>query len=219
MKDLPFVPTERPANQLRDVAIRLAALAQAGLTYAEGEYDLDRYQKIRSLAVDVLADLAGCAPDELRQKMDLDVGYTTPKVDVRGAVFDASERILMMRERGDGLWSLPGGWADPGDTPAEAVKREVLEETGVPVEVVKLIGVWDRDRKGHTPPLPAAVYKLFFLCEVSGPATAPSELETMEVAWATWDSLPPLSLSRVTREELDTALAHFRNPNLLTEWN
>lgn len=213
------MPTEGATNPLRDAAIRLAALAQAGLTYSEGDYDLDRYGKIRSLAVGLLAELADCPADELRQKMDCDVGYTTPKVDVRGAVFDADERILLMRERSDGLWSLPGGWADPGDAPAEAVKREVLEETGVPVDVVKLIGVWDRDQKGHTPPLPVAVYKIFFLCRVSGPSTAPSELETLEVAWASWDSLPPLSVSRVTQEELDAALAHFRDPSRLTEWN
>ncbi|MGH9104909.1 MAG: NUDIX hydrolase [Acidimicrobiales bacterium] len=123
------MPFAGPAHALRDAAIRLAAIAQAGLTYSRDDFDLDRYQKIRSLAIDVLAGLADIPAPELRLAMSSEAGYPTPKVDVRGAVLDGDERILMVHERADGLWSLPGGWADAGDSPSEAVVREVLEET------------------------------------------------------------------------------------------
>lgn len=82
-----------------------------------------------------------------------------------------------------------------------------------------MIGVWDRDRNGHTPPLASTFYKILFLCRQAGLAGPPSELETMEVAWSAWDSLPPLSVGRVTQEELDAALTHHRDPRLPTEWD
>ena len=96
-----------------------------------------------------------------------------PKVDVRGAVFDDRERVLLMQEKSDGRWSLPGGWADPGEAPSTAVTREVLEETGYGSTAVKLIACWDRDLQDNPPPLPVHVYKLFFLCRRDGTAQPP----------------------------------------------
>jgi ADP-ribose pyrophosphatase YjhB (NUDIX family) len=161
--------------------------------------------------------LSGRTADELRLELDRDSGYATPKVDVRGAIFDADERVLLMRERMDGLWSLPGGWADPLDTPSGSVVREVREETGHLAEVVKLVGCWDRDTQGHLPALPVAVFKLFFLCRSAGEPGTPDELETLDVGWFGLDELPPLSLGRVNRRELDRCLAHHRDPSLPTE--
>ena len=148
-----------------------------------------------------------------------DPGHITPKIDVRGALVDGDERVLLMQERTDGLWSLPGGWADPGDTPAAACRREVVEETGVPAEVVKVVGVWDRDAQGHTPALPVSAYKVFFLCRQCGPARPPEELETLDVGWFCLDELPPLSPGRVSRSQLERVLAHHRDPALPTEWD
>jgi ADP-ribose pyrophosphatase YjhB (NUDIX family) len=207
------------AEEVRRIAVKLAALAKAGLTYAEISYDLDRYRQITDLATQLLAAISDRPAPELALELGRDVGYTTPKVDVRGVLFDADERVLLMRERIDGLWSLPGGWADPGDAPSVAAVREVREESGYLAEAIKLIGCWDRDLQGHLPRLPVHVYKLFFLCRPIGEPDAPDALETLEVGWFGLAELPPLSTGRVTEAQLHRALAHHRNPGLPTEFD
>jgi ADP-ribose pyrophosphatase YjhB (NUDIX family) len=207
------------ADEIRRIAVKLAALAQAGLTYGEIAYDLDRYRQITDLSTQLLAAVSDRSADELALELGRDVGYATPKVDVRGVLFDADERVLLMRERTDGLWSLPGGWADPGDAPSVAAIREVREETGYPAEAVKLIACWDRDRQGHLPRLHVHVYKLFFLCRPAGDPAPPDALETLEIGWFAINDLPPLSTGRVTEAQLHRALAHHRDPALPTEFD
>ena len=171
------------------------------------------------LATDLLAVISGRPAADLAIELGRDSGYATPKVDVRGAIFDDDERVLLMREKVDGRWSLPGGWADPGDAPSVAVTREILEETGYHSTAVKLIACWDRDLQGNRPPLPVHVYKLFFLCRRSGAVQPPAELETLEVGWFGLGELPPLSLGRVNHRQLGRALAHHRDPSLPTEFD
>ena len=207
------------ADAVRRIGIKLAALAQDGLTYGADDYDLDRYRQLSRLAAELLAVLSDRPAEELFVELGRDSGYATPKIDVRGAIFDDQERVLLMREKADGRWSLPGGWADPGDTPSAAVTREVLEETGYHSSAVKLIACWDRERQGHLPPLPVHVYKLFFLCRRDGAVQPPAALETLEVGWFGLDALPPLSLGRVNRRQLGRALAHHRDPSLPTEFD
>jgi ADP-ribose pyrophosphatase YjhB (NUDIX family) len=207
------------ADAARLIGIRLAALAQDGVTYAPSDYDLDRYQQVGRLAAELLALLSGRPAAELALELGRDSGYATPKVDVRGAVFDERERVLLMREKADGLWSLPGGWADPGEAPSAAVIREVLEESGYRVTAVKLISCWDRELQDNPPPLPVHVYKLFFLCRQDGAVQPPQALETLDVGWFGLDALPPLSLGRVSHRQLARALAHYRDPSLATEFD
>jgi ADP-ribose pyrophosphatase YjhB (NUDIX family) len=206
-------------DDVRRIGIRLAALAQDGLTYGADDYDLDRYRQLARLAAELFSTLSGRPADELAVELGRDSGYATPKVDVRGAIFDDAERVLLMREKIDGRWSLPGGWADPGDSPSAAVTREILEETGYHSSAVKLIACWDRELQGHLPPLPVHVYKLFFLCRRNGTAQPPAALETLDVGWFPLDGLPPLSLSRVHPRQLGRALAHHRDPSLPTEFD
>jgi ADP-ribose pyrophosphatase YjhB (NUDIX family) len=205
------------AERVRRAAITLAALGQDGLTYGVNDFDLDRYRKVSAVAAELLSVLTERPAEEFRLELGRDSGYATPKIDVRGVLFDDQERILLIRERTDGRWSLPGGWADPGDAPREAIVREIREESGYPAEVIKLIACWDRDRQGHLPPLAVHVYKLFFLCRVNGPAGAPDELETLDVGWFALDELPPLSEHRVHVDQLLRSLAHHRDPSLPTE--
>ncbi|WP_432495406.1 NUDIX hydrolase N-terminal domain-containing protein [Kineococcus auxinigenes] len=211
------------AEEVRRAAVRLAALAQDGLVYsvadATKDYDTARYRQIAELAAGLLAAVSDTPVADLRLVLGRDAGYATPKVDVRAGVVDERERLLMLRERSDGLWSLPGGWVDPGDRPGEAAAREVLEETGYPVEPVKLVAVWERDVRGKQPPLPVSVFHLFFLCRLVGEPVAAQDLETLEVGWFGLDELPELSGSRVTREELERVLVHHRDPSLPTEWD
>lgn len=204
---------------MRRIGIKLAALAQDGLTYAADAYDLDRYRQVSRLAAELLSVLSGRPADELAVELGRDSGYATPKIDVRGVIFDDRERVLLMREKADGWWSLPGGWADPGDAPAAAVTREILEETGYHSSAVKLIACWDRELQGNPPPLPVHVYKLFFLCRRDGAVQPPAALETLGVGWFGVDALPPLSLGRVNQRQLGRALAHHRDPSLPTEFD
>ena len=210
---------DEAADAVRRIGIKLAALAQDGLTFATGDYDLDRYRQVGQLAVELLAAVSGRPAGELAVELGRDSGYATPKVDVRGAVFDDRERVLLMQEKSDGRWSLPGGWADPGEAPSAAVTREVLEETGYGSTALKLIACWDRDLQGNPPPLPVHVYKLFFLCRRDGTAQPPQPLETLNVGWFGLDALPPLSLGRVNHRQLARALAHHRDPSLATEFD
>ena len=117
----------------------LQALAQTGLTYAENDYDRERYQKLRALAVEIFAAQMREDPATIERWFAVQPGYATPKVDVRGACF-RNGKILMVREKSDGRWCLPGGWADVGDVPSEAAVREVREEAGFECVARKVIG-------------------------------------------------------------------------------
>jgi len=208
-----------PAEQVRRTAIAMTALSQSGLFYAGDEYDKDRYQKLGVLAAELLAAVTDDPAAHWQLELGRDCGYATPKVDVRGALVDEQERILLMRERSDGRWSLPGGWADPLDTPSRAVEREILEETGHGARAVKLVGCWDRDAQGHLPTLPFSIYKLFFLCEATGDVGPPQALETLEVGWFGLDELPELSAGRISTYELGRIVAHRRDRSLPTEFD
>lgn len=110
--------------------LRLQAVAQNGLSYAHGPYDIERYELIRSIATEMMSEQAHADPEIVRDIYTLETGYATPKIDVRGAIF-ADSSILLVKEKADGCWTLPGGWAEIGESPSEAVEREVFEESGL----------------------------------------------------------------------------------------
>ena len=162
------------------LAQRIQAIAQTGLTYSQGPYDTERYGELAAIAASMIA---GPEPEKIALASRLfaaEAGYATPKVDVRAAVFQDG-RLLLVREVEDGGWTLPGGWADVGQSAAESVEREVLEESGFVVKAVKLLAFWDRDKHPH-PPIPFHSFKLVFRCELLGGVAAPS-VETSEVGF------------------------------------
>lgn len=183
------------------VAQRLQALAQSGLTYSKDIFDKERYEILLGIAAGLLSSQFDMNSRDLVHVSE--TGYATPKTDVRAFIL-RNNRILMVKEAADGLWSLPGGWADVGDTPSEAVRREVEEETGLKVRVTKLLGVWDRNLHGH-PPLPWHVYKLIFLCEEIGGDLAISH-ESLDADFFDVNDLPELSLSRIVPEQIAVSL-------------
>lgn len=200
-----------------ELARRFQALAQNGLAYGRDPYDRERYEEIRRLAAEMMATSSpGGETNPLPGLFEAEVGYATPKIDVRAAVLDG-ERILLVREKKDGLWTMPGGWADVGDSPSLAAIREVKEESGYDVAVKKLAAVYDRDRHGH-PPMPYHIWKFFFLCQLSGGAASPT-LETDGVDFFSEDRLPPLSLSRVTPAQVKHMFDHYRNPHWPTSFD
>jgi ADP-ribose pyrophosphatase YjhB (NUDIX family) len=195
-------------------AKRIQAIAQAGLTYSESSYDQDRYQALRALSVEIMAshlELADGERPRLAELFASDYGYPTPKVDVRAFVA-ADGKILMVRERVDGRWSIPGGWADVGSSPAEMAVRETAEESGYQVKARRLLAVWDKAR--HNPsPFPADVYKLVVACDlVGGDGTAGSE--TLEVGWFAPDRLPELSVGRITAVQIHRLAELHAHPEL-----
>ncbi len=195
----------------------LQSIAQNGLAYSKNPYDLERFEAIRALASEILAAYTGMEAGPLLDLFAHEEGYATPKVDVRGALFK-DEAILLVKEIQDGLrWTLPGGWADVTDTPSQAVLREIREESGYEARAVKLAAVYDRNSRGH-PPMYFSVYKLFFLCEITGGAPSTS-METGGVEFFHEDALPELSLGRVTPQEIHMLFEHYRNPGLPTEFD
>ncbi|MEL7036531.1 MAG: NUDIX hydrolase [Cyanobacteria bacterium J06592_8] len=194
----------------------LQAIAQTGLHFCEGEYDAERYRQIREIAADMFADHTNTKKEEIVDLFAQEYGYATPKVDVRGVVFQNS-KILMVREVLDNhRWTLPGGWADVNETPSEAVTREVFEESGFETKVVKLLAVYDRTKQGHQPPMPYHAYKMFFLCEIIG-GEAKSSYETSEVGFFAEDNIPELSVSRVLPHQIQRFFEYYRDPNLPTD--
>ncbi len=146
-------------------------------------------------------------------------GYATPKVGVRGAVFDAEGRLLLVRETSDGhRWTLPGGWAEVNQTPAQSVIREIFEESGYRARPLKLAAVWDRMGQGE-PAHPYSVVRCFFICELEG-GEARTSLETSGHGWFHEAEVPPeLSLTRTLPRHIARMFAHWRDPGLPTEFD
>jgi ADP-ribose pyrophosphatase YjhB (NUDIX family) len=195
---------------------RLQAIAQNGLTYAENHFDRERYQAVREVAAEMMAAQSDADLDFVRDLFVNQVGAATPKVDVRAAVF-LDNTILLVKERSDGLWTLPGGWADVNEPPSQAIVREVREESGYHTRAVKLLAFYDRDRHGH-PPYPFHVYKVFFECALLGGAPTPSH-ETEDVEFFHEDALPELSLTRVTAIQIARLFEHHRHPDWPTDFD
>jgi ADP-ribose pyrophosphatase YjhB (NUDIX family) len=200
-------------------AREIQAIAQTGLAFSKDPYDLDRYAALARLSARIMAEHTTADVGRIERLFASETGYATPKVGVRAAVFDASGRILMVRETvDDGRWTLPGGWADVNQTPAQSVVREVLEESGYHVRAVKLAAVWDRARQVQAPTV-FSVVRLFFVCALDGGAPRPS-LETSEVRWFAEAEIPTdLSLRRTLPHHISRMFAHWREPGLTTEFD
>ncbi|MFN8449741.1 MAG: NUDIX domain-containing protein [Anaerolineae bacterium] len=163
--------------------------------------------------------------DAIRALFDAQTGHATPKIDVRGVVFQ-DDKILLVQEKLDNFrWTLPGGWADVGESAGEAVAREIFEESGYATRAVKLLALLDRNKHDH-PPYPFHAYKAFFRCELTDPErhvdpalTSASFGETGEVGWFADDALPELSVGRVTQAQIARFFEHLRQPDLPTDFD
>ena len=197
----------------------IQAIAQTGLAFSKDPYDRERFLALQRLSARIMAEHTGAEVGRIEGLFEAEQGYATPKLGVRGAVFDAEGRILMVRETVDEhRWTLPGGWADVNQTPAQSVVREVFEESGYRVRAVKLAAVWDRARQAQ-PPMPFSVVRLFFICALEGGAPATS-LETSEVGWFAEAEIPAdLSVRRTSAAQIARMFAHRREPGLATEFD
>lgn len=200
-----------------DIVKRLKAISQAGKTFAKDGFELKRHEDIEEICAEILAEYTDADKDTALAILQEDTGYPTPKVDSRGAIFK-DDKILLVKEIADGGWTLPGGWCDVGMTPSENVVREVWEESGFEVKAVKLAAIYDRDRQGHTPPYPYNIYKMFFICEITG-GEAKTSNETSEVKFFSLDEIPDLSVSRTLPKQIARMYEHKNNPDLPTDFD
>lgn len=183
-----------------EISQQLQSIAQAGLTFCENKYDIERYEQILSLSQRIIADFTDLEYEKIKNVFSLEKGYLTPKVDVRGVVL-RDDKMLFVKETIDGRWSLPGGWADVGLTPKEVAEKEVWEESGLKVRAGKLIAVLDKKRHPHPPDI-NYVYKIFILCTENGGDLNPG-LETSEAGFYGIDNLPELSEPRNTKSQIE----------------
>jgi ADP-ribose pyrophosphatase YjhB (NUDIX family) len=192
-----------------DWAKQLQAISQAGLTYSKDVYDLERFEMIRDISVEMMAQHTEMDTAVIRDLFANETGYATPKVDVRAVIFKG-DKLLMVRENTDGGWSLPGGWGDIGLTPGEVAVKEVKEESGFEVKAAGLLGVLDKKCHPH-PPSPYHVYKVFIRCEIVG-GHAKQGIETSAVGFFAEDKMPPLSVERNTESQIHMVFRHLHNP-------
>jgi len=197
-------------NEILKIARRVQSIAQAGLHYAENDFDRQRYDELRELSVQLAADLTDTEINKIRGLFTDDTGFQTPKVDVR-AVVQKDGRILLVKERSDGRWSLPGGFADINYSPKEVAVKEVAEETGLEVKATRLLAVIDTDRHNF-PPLEYHYYKIIILCDLIGGELRGS-CETEEAQFFDPDDLPELSEKRNTPELFELIREQLKTTN------
>ncbi len=191
----------------------IQALAQTGYHYAENDYQRDRYHRLLEIAAEIVSEHSNLEYPSVRDAFQNAIGYATPRVDVRGAVFQEG-KLLLVRERIDGGWTLPGGWADVGDVPSNAAEREVWEEAGFRVKANKVIGVYDANRVGRLELFHA--FKIVFQCDLID-GEARSSLETSDVAFFGREELPPvLSQERTELRHIQDAFESLDAPDCQT---
>ncbi|MFD2131404.1 NUDIX hydrolase [Pseudogracilibacillus auburnensis] len=184
-------------------AKKIQAIAQTGLTYTKDEYDKERYEELRELSKEILSTYTHVEMGTLTTLFTNESGYATPKIDIRGIVLKEG-KLLFVKEKADNKWSLPGGWADIGISPAQIAKKEVKEEAGIEVEVKRVLAIFDRQKHPH-PPSPYHIYKICFLCDYKS-GHLEKGLETSDVAFFDPNHLPELSLERITHSQIDLLL-------------
>ncbi|WP_286232743.1 NUDIX hydrolase [Thalassotalea sediminis] len=197
-------------NQWVSWVKRLQAISQTGKAYSKDKFDIERFDELASISHQMLAQLADTPVPKAENLFIPETGYPTPKVDLRAGVIK-NNKILLVRERQDNRWTLPGGWADVCETPSQGIVREVYEESGFNVTNPTLVAIKDRDIHPYVPKYPQHIYKLFFLCtfESGQPLT---NIEISEIDFFERDNLPELSESRVLRDDIELMFRCHENP-------
>src|SRR5215217_3918850 len=175
-----------------DWAREIFSLSQSGLTYSGNEYDIERYTRLQAITAEIIASESEMTKEFVLDSFSMQAGYITPKIDVRGAVL-RDGKILLIQERADDKWAMPGGWADLGDAPASVSEREVWEESGYRVKAQKVVAVIDANRV--EPMEFYHAFKIIFLCELVG-GEPQTSYETLAVDFFDPAQLPPLSMYR-----------------------
>lgn len=196
-------------------AQEIYSLSQSGLTYSGNEYDIERYKRLQQITAEMIASQSKLEKEAVLESFTMQAGYITPKVDVRGAVVKDG-KILLIQERADDRWAMPGGWADLGNSPKSVAEREVWEESGYRVKAEKVVAVIDANR--IEPFEFYHAYKLIFLCTLLEGEPRTSH-ETLAVDFFSPDDLPPLSLYRTNEDMIKEVFAHLQDPGRPTAFD
>lgn len=203
-------------DKLLDWAIELQSLAQAGLTYGKDKFDLERYERLRDISAEMIAERADISIEKVKELFCNESGYQTPKVDTRAAVFSGG-KILLVHES-DGTWSLPGGWCDVDQSVASNAEKEVLEEAGLTVHAERLIAVQDWRRHNVTN-YAFGVLKIFVLCRFAG-GTFAHNIETTETALFDRASIPQeLAVEKTTKEQILMCFDAYEDPHMQAQFD
>ncbi|MDF1811518.1 MAG: NUDIX hydrolase [Verrucomicrobiales bacterium] len=194
---------------MHDLIKEIRALSQSGLQYTKDPYDRERFERLIAISSELYAQLSNADLDTVEKFFFPEVGYATPKIDLRACVFQ-DHKVMLVKERSDGLWTLPGGWADQNESPREGIVREIKEESGFDAEIHALYAVKDRDRNPYKPKYPVSIYKLFFTATVISGQPVPN-LEVSEIAFFDVDDLPPLSEARVLAQDVLDGYLFYTN--------
>ena len=197
-------------EQWLEWAREIQAISQTGLHFNQNEFDIGRYRRLAEISSEIFESYSGLPAGDLLKIFLDQKGYATPKVDVRSAIFK-NDQILLVREKADGGWSMPGGWADVNESPSAVAERETWEESGFFVKAKKLVGVFEANH-GSQPIEVFHAFKVVFLCEITGGAPRPSS-ETTDVGFFSESSLPDFSAQRTPPQVVREAFAHHRDPH------
>ena len=197
-------------------AIEIQSLAQAGLTYTDNVYDIERYERLREIAAEIIEDKSNISLEKVKDLFCNENGYQTPKIDTRAAIFK-NEKILLTHEN-NGTWSLPGGWCDVLESVASNTIKEVKEETGLDVETIKIIAVQDRNK--HNKPIYAyGVCKIFVLCNVIGGEFI-ENIETTEIKYFSLDEIPNnLAEEKTNNEQIEMCFKAYKDEKWQTQFD
>lgn len=198
------------STTILNYAKRLRSIAHLGLTYANNEYDTERYRELEQISLEMMNIATGLPSDQLAVYFSAAKEYITPKVDIRAVIFNDKNEILLVKEKADGKWSLPGGWADIGQSPTEAAVKEALEETGFSVKPIKLLAVLDKRCHPH-PPQVDYVYKIFIQCEITS-GEYNQAFDILDMGFFKQGDLPELSEDRVLAGQIDLMFEYLDDP-------
>jgi ADP-ribose pyrophosphatase YjhB (NUDIX family) len=202
---------QNKGNELITIAQRIRAMSQTALAYSMNEYEIDRSKEFIAISDRITSIVSGAKEEDIRANYHPVKEYVTPKVDIRAVIFNDKDEILLVREKADGRWSLPGGWSDVGFTPTEIVVKEAKEETGFDVRVIRLLAVLDKRCHNH-PTSPFYIYKLCFQCEITG-GDDDLTFDILDKGFFALDYLPPLSSDRILPEQITLLDALRRDPD------
>jgi len=186
---------------------RIQTLAEIGLELSEITYDIERYQELRDISLELLEKLTDVPIEKIIPVIEEKNGYKTPKVDIRAAVFNEQGQILLIQEKVDGKWAMPGGWTDISYSPAEVAEKECQEEAGLKVKATRLLAIMDK-QKQKMPPAFEYVYKIFMLCEKQDNNISTGS-ETSDVGWFDENKIPLLSQPRNTDKQIKMMFQYY----------
>ncbi len=189
-------------DRLFNLTKRILSISDIGLLYSKDGYDAERYTELNEIGIELMSILSNHQVEVVKNFYVRNKDYPTPKVDIRGLMFNAANEILLVKESIDGCWTLPGGWADIGLSPSEVIAKEFREETGLDVRTTKLLAVFDKKCHPH-PPQPYYVYKMVFLCEPTDKIIIKKGFDILDVSFFDINDLPVLSEDRILKYQIE----------------